>query len=128
MQARRCNARASDSQGTTGVAGGAELRRVGACATGSGADLPGAEQGGARTPSVWAGGGASQRPSRLAETTGTSSTEGDVDGWRRLRRTRGVNRVFSQVASEMEGALRATRAVADAAVRRARRLFFRDEG
>ena len=39
-----------------------------------------------------------------------------------------TSRVFRRVTSEVEGVVRVTRAAADAAVRRARRIFFRDAG
>ena len=64
---------------------------------------------------------ASQRTSRLTETIETISQGGDQMCGQR-------DRVFSRAAAEVHGALRATRAAADAAMKRARRFFFRDAG
>ena len=77
---------------------------------------------------IYLGIGASQRSSRSDETikTDLQGEQGDVHG--RMQRTSVYSSVLHRAVKKMDGALSRTRAVADATVERARRLFFRDAG
>ena len=72
--------------------------------------------------------GASQGSSRSDETIKMDSQgeQGEVRG--RMQRTSVYSSVLHRTVKRMDGALSVTRAVADATVERARRLFFRDAG
>ena len=71
-----------------------------------------------------AGVAVSPKSSQLAETNETIFRDGQGFCQRGERRESGLRRVVSGVS----GVLRTTREVADAAVQRARRFFFRDAG
>ena len=127
-----CTSRTSGAQEAVGVMGGTGLWAEGACDAGARAASPATERGGASTPSVRRVFVAAQsvRPSRRTETIETNlpggRTDGQTAGWWTVRGA--TSRAFSRAASEVGGALRETRAAADAGVRRMRRLFFRDAG
>ena len=97
---------------------GVGLCEEGACTTREVVGSPGAERAPVRTPSE-----------ELGDASQTSSQTGDEtilrDGQQEVGR-RGYG--FRRLRSEVGGVLRTTREAADAAVRQAKRLFFRDAG
>ena len=120
---------ASIEQDVPRVAGGAGCRGGEACDAGAEASEPGAEGRRFRQYCRAALGiGGSQRSSRSDETIKTDSPgeQGEVHG--QMQRTGVYSSALRRVVKGVGGALSVTRAVADATVERARRLFFRDAG
>ena len=95
-----------------------------ACAARDVAGLPGAGRARVCTPSVQSGSVVSQWFSQPAETDEAIFRDGQ--GVYQLRGRRGSG--FGRVVVGASGVLHTTRTVAAATVRRAKRLFFRDEG
>ena len=112
------------AQGGSRSASGAGWGEEDACAARDVAGSPGVVRARVHPPSVQTGIEASQRSSQSAETNETILRDGQgvyqARGWR--------ERGFRRAVSGVSGALRTTREAAGATVRRAKRLFFRDEG